>query len=96
MTKDCKLKDSGFNMAIPKAPIEELKIGRVRAYLHGHTDCPKCDALMIFSKVDRNYINCLNPGCELYGVMFQRPSVELIPIWGNCEISVNQIGHVGP
>ena len=51
-----------------------------RAYLHTNVDCPKCNGLMVCSKVYHYHILCNNPNCELNGVVFEQPSVILIVI----------------
>lgn len=73
--KDHKL--SEFEIAIPKSPIMELKdTSLVRAYLYINVGCPKCPRTLNWVD-DKNHLFCANPDCELFELLFERPSVIL-------------------
>ena len=66
------------------------------ARLHTNVDCPKCYGLLARSKQNHYHIFCHNPECELYGVLFEQPSVELKPIKsGGCQYQFREGRRVG-
>lgn len=59
--------------------IMELKDTRpVKAYMDVRIICPKCGWVLVASlQMEHNQIACQNLGCELLGLLFERPSVTL-------------------
>lgn len=57
--------------------IMELKDTRpIKAYLYINVKCPKCPRILNWVD-DENHLFCHNPDCELFEVIFERPSVRL-------------------
>lgn len=51
------------------------------AYIHSVVYCPDCHGYMVMTTKETNFhICCLNPDCNLYEILFERPQITLKPI----------------
>lgn len=60
--------------------VEKFQEGSLKpivARWNTNIDCPGCIGLLTRSEQNHYHIFCHNPDCELYGILFEQPSVEL-------------------
>ena len=48
----------------------------MKTWLYGYLVCPKCFWVMENQK-EGQWVRCLNPGCELHGIIWEKPAVNL-------------------
>ncbi len=51
----------------------------MKAYLN-HVICSACNHAMLFDRSNEYIVKCTNSECELFGIEYHAPSVELEPV----------------
>jgi len=69
----------------------------MKAFLDNCTLCPACEHLMLYSREDHT-IRCIWAACELSGIKYHAPSVELEPVdkpsrveYVICQVEIDEV-----